>query len=192
MSQVSPTLDELIATIEEVSKEVEHSFGKLTTEQLNWKPHPESWSIAQCLDHLIRSNEPFIPTIEAVKQSSWRPSLWERVPVLPGIMGRLLVDAVSPNAARKLKAPGKFQPSSSDIGGEVVRRFLEMQKAILDLMRSTSHLDLNAIIITSPAMSFITYSLFDGYRVISNHEQRHLAQAKRVLDADEFPRREAK
>lgn len=184
----TPTLDELTLNIEEVSREVKEAFAKLNSAQLNWKPNPDSWSIGQCLDHLIKSNQPLISTVEAVKQSSGRPSLWERVPLLPRLFGKLVVDAVSPEAARKLKAPDKFQPRSSDIDGDVVRRFLDTQKAVLDLMRSTAHMDLKRIIITSPASSVITYSIFDGYRVISNHEQRHLAQAKRVLNAPGFPR----
>lgn len=188
MSQAIPTLVELTSKIEEVSEEVERSFGNLNSEQLNWKPNPNSWSVAQCLEHLIKSSEPFIPVIQSVKQSSWRPSLWERMPALPALMGKLLIDAVSPQSVRKLKAPGKFQPAASNISDDIVTRFLDMQKAILELMRSTSSLDLNGIIITSPALSLITYSVFDAYRIVSNHEQRHLAQAKRVLNANGFPK----
>ena len=31
----------------------------LNDEQLNWKPAPDSWSIAQCLDHLAVTSEKF-------------------------------------------------------------------------------------------------------------------------------------
>jgi hypothetical protein len=185
--QDSSTLDEFTSNLEAVSRDVEAAFGNLNGEQLNWKPTPESWSIGQCLDHLIKTNLPYIPTIEAVKTSSWRPTLWQRMPVLPRMMGKLVAGAVSPQAARKLKSPGKFQPASSNVGADVVKTFLNTQRNLLDIMRSTASLDLTGIIISSPVASFVIYSLLDGYRIISNHEQRHLAQAQRVLNSPGFP-----
>jgi hypothetical protein len=47
---------------------------------------------------------------------------------------------------------------------------------------------LKKIIITSPVASFVTYSLLDGYKIIVAHEQRHFAQAKRVMQLSEFPK----
>jgi hypothetical protein len=52
---------------------------------------------------------------------------------------------------------------------------------------STSHLDLERIVITSPALSIVTYSLMDAYRVIVVHEKRHVLQAKRVMEEPAFP-----
>src|SRR5882724_5817859 len=37
----------------------------LSEDQLNWKPAPGSWSIAQCLDHLAVSTEKFEPYMTA-------------------------------------------------------------------------------------------------------------------------------
>jgi hypothetical protein len=55
-------------------------------------------------------------------------------------------------------------------------------------MKSTSDLDLEKIIVTSPAASFIAYSLMDAYRIIVVHEKRHLQQAKRVAEESGFPK----
>jgi hypothetical protein len=43
------------------------------------------------------------------------------------------------------------------------------------------------IIMVSPFVSFITYSVLDGCRLIVTHERRHLEQARRVTQAPEFP-----
>ena len=55
-------------------------------------------------------------------------------------------------------------------------------------MKSTSHLDLEKIVITSPALSVITYSLMDAYRIVVVHEQRHFQQAKRIAEESGFPK----
>ena len=187
MPKQAAQLEDFIAAMEEVSDDVQKSFGSLSSQQLNWKASAESWSIAQCLEHLIKANAPYAPLIESATDPGRKPSLWERVPVIPGLLGNLLAEAVSPQAARRLKAPAKFAPSRSSVSADVVSRFMQTQNKVLALMKSSAHLDLKGIIVTSPALSVITYSLLDGYRIISNHEQRHLAQAKRVLNSAGFP-----
>jgi hypothetical protein len=54
-------------------------------------------------------------------------------------------------------------------------------------MKASKHLDLEKIIITSPAVSAVTYSLMDAYRVIAVHEARHFQQARRVTEDATFP-----
>ena len=51
----------------------------------------------------------------------------------------------------------------------------------------TEHLDLEKIVITSPAAGVVIYSLMDAYRLIVVHEQRHFQQAKRVTEETGFP-----
>ena len=54
-------------------------------------------------------------------------------------------------------------------------------------MKATEHLNLEKIVVTSPAAAAITYSLMDAYRIIVVHEQRHFQQAKRVIQESGFP-----
>jgi hypothetical protein len=55
-------------------------------------------------------------------------------------------------------------------------------------MKATEHLDLEKIKMTSPVTRLITYSLMDAYRIIINHEKRHLLQAVSVSQMDGFPK----
>jgi hypothetical protein len=47
--------------------------------------------------------------------------------------------------------------------------------------------DLAKTKITSPASRFINYSLKGLLLIITLHEQRHLLQAKRVMQSNDFP-----
>jgi hypothetical protein len=49
-------------------------------------------------------------------------------------------------------------------------------------------LDLEKIVISSPGTNFITYSLMDAYRIIVDHEKRHLLQAMMVAEMNAFPK----
>jgi hypothetical protein len=180
-------LPSLIAAASDVVTDTKSAFGQLTPAQLNWKPSPERWSVAQCFDHLITSNKGYFPIIDAVLAGR-KQSFWERMPLVPGLGGKLLIKSLDPASPRKLKAPKSFQPAESDIDASVIDDFVAQQTKIVEKMQETRQLDLEKIVITSPALAAITYSLMDAYRIIVVHEHRHFQQAKRVTEEAAFPK----
>jgi hypothetical protein len=170
-----------------VAEEAQRAFGRLSAEPLNWKPREGEWSVAQCFEHLIVSNRPYLTIIEEIRQGRRRPRAWERVPVLPRVFGRLLIRTLHPETGRKVKARPAFHPSRSQIAVGIVAAFLDQQGRLLHLMETTRGLDLERIVITSPVVSLVTYSLLDAYRIVVVHEQNHLAQAQRVMASPGFP-----
>ena len=179
-------LADVIAAANKVAANAKATFGQLTGSQLNWKPSAERWSVAQCFDHLLTSNKGYFPVIDSVLTGQKR-TFWQRLPLLPGLAGSLLIKSLDPASARKLKAPKKFQPAQSDISGSVINDFVDQQGKIVEKMKATEHLDLERVIISSPIAGPITYSLMDAYRIIVIHEQRHFQQAKRVTEESAFP-----
>ncbi|HSD46532.1 MAG TPA: DinB family protein [Pyrinomonadaceae bacterium] len=181
-------LEGLISDARTIAAEARSSFGILSAEQLNWKPSAERWSIAQCFEHLIESNKGYLPIIDDVRKGRKKKStVWERLPVLPGLAGKLLIKSLDPASTRKLKAPKSFQPSQSNISADVIDDFVSVQDEVIEGMKSTSHLDLEKIVVTSPVASFVAYSMMDAYRIIVIHERRHFQQAERVAAESGFP-----
>jgi len=176
----------VIGAANNVAAEAKSAFGNLNPSQLNWKPSPERWSVAQCFDHLLTSNRGYLPIFDSVLAGRKR-TFWESMPLLPGLGAKLLIKSLDPATTRKLKAPKNFQPAESDIRATVIDDFVEQQRLIVEKMKATQHLDVDQIIITSPALSVVTYSLMDAYRVIVVHEARHFQQAKRVTEEPAFP-----
>lgn len=176
----------LIAEVNAIAANAKATFGQLTASQLNWKPSAERWSVAQCFDHLLTSNNGYFPVVDSVLSGQKR-TFWQRLPLLPGLAGSLLIKSLDPASARKIKAPKKFQPAQSDISASVINDFIDQQGKIIEKMKATEHLDLERIIISSPIAVPITYSLMDAYRIIVVHEQRHFQQAKRVTEEIAFP-----
>ncbi len=183
-------LDKLIRDAGTIVDQAQSSFGKLSATQLNWKPSAEPWSIAQCFDHLITAHKGYLPIIESVRTGTKKTTFWERLPVLPGLAGKLLIKSLDPASTRKIKAPKRFEPAQSNISASVIDEFSPRSNTrIIEGMKATSHLDLEKIVVTSPAVSagFVTYSLMDAYRIIVVHELRHFQQAQRVAAEPGFP-----
>ena len=179
-------LPAVIKAANEVASDTRSTFGHLSPSQLNWKPSPERWSVAQCFEHLLTSNKGYLPIIDNVL-AGYKRTFWQSMPVLPGLMGKLLVKSMDPASTRKVKAPKRFQPAQSEIRGSIINDFVDQQKQIVDKMKATEHLDLEKIVITSPVAGVVVYSLMDAYRLIVVHEQRHFQQAKRVTEEPGFP-----
>lgn len=180
-------LPDLIAGAQEILAEVKSSFRALSPTQINWKPSAESWSVGQCIDHLIVSNRPYGEIIDQIVQGKYQQTFLHRLPVLPAVFGRLLIKSLDPETKRKLKAPAVFKPAASTVDGKIVDSFLAEQQRLIEKMKSTRGLNLAKIMITSPAASVVTYSLLDALRIIVVHEQRHFGQAKRVTAMSGFP-----
>jgi hypothetical protein len=186
MDYQTADLRSLISAANEIAADAKTTFGRLSGAQLNWKPSAERWSVAQCFDHLLTTNQGYFPPIEGVL-AGIKPTFWQRMPVVPGLAGKLLIKSLDPKSTRKIKAPTKFQPAQSDISASVIDDFADQQARIVEKMKATEHLDLDNIIITSPVAAAITYSLMDAYRIIVVHERRHFEQARRVTEETSFP-----
>ena len=170
-----------------VADETKRVFGRLSGEQVNWKPTEREWSIGQCFDHLIISNRPYVEIFEEILAGRRRERVWERMPLLPGIFGRLLINTLRPDSGRKVKARPAFHPSSSRIAPAIIVTFLEQQQRLLRLMEASRELDLEGTTITSPVLRIVTYSLMDACRIIVVHEQNHFVQATQVTESPGFP-----
>ena len=183
----SGELASLIATLETLSGTVRERFGPLSPLQINWQPAADRWSVAQSVDHLITTTATYVPAFDAGLAGRYTPTLWQRMPWLPGVFGRLVQKAVHPDSARAHKAPGVFRPSASDLDAGIVKRFVDQQARLIDVFTRSAGLDLDRIVIPSAISSLVVYSLFDAFRIVVLHEQRHANQAIRVTDAPGFP-----
>jgi hypothetical protein len=173
--------------IRTIGEQARNEFGNLTRAQLNWKPATDRWSVAQCFDHLINSNAGYFPIFDSVATGTLKHTFVQRLPGLPKIWGPLLIKSLDPKTTRKLKAPAKFQPASSDLNASIIDDFANNQNRVLDSMEKTKTLEIDRIIISSPAASVVTYSVLDAFRIIVVHEQRHFQQAQRVMAEPNFP-----
>jgi hypothetical protein len=196
MSAPAPTvaysqaaLPVLIEVANTVAPQVRTEFGRLRADQLNWKPGADKWSVGQCIDHLIVSNAEYFPIFDRVLQgTNTTKTIWESLPGLPRMWGQMLIKSVSPDGARKQKAPKIFTPTASAVDPGIITRFIDQQDRVVNYLNTITAVDAEKIIITSPVARVITYSLLDACRVIVAHEQRHILQARRVTQLPEFPK----
>lgn len=181
------TVDTTIATFNQVTAEAKTLFGKLNAAQLNWKPSADKWSIAQCLDHLIVSNNTYHPQLDEVIAGRHRNSFYQNIRFISDFFGKYLIRETGPVVGKPMKNPPAFSPSQSGLPVTVVADFENHQQQFVTKLKQLSNVDLDKTVLSSPALGIITYSLRDLLTILSGHEQRHLTQAKNVLQHPNFP-----
>ena len=116
----------IVVELDSITDDFRNSFAGLSHAQLNWRPSPDSWSVAQCIDHLIKSNDEVRPVIDA-KIAGAKNSTWESISPFSGFFGRLLKKSLSSDK-RKFKAPVTAIVPPSEIDEGILERFVETQE----------------------------------------------------------------
>jgi hypothetical protein len=187
MQYTTLSLPQVLAGLEAVAVDAQRTFGNLDARQVNWRPDAAKWSVAQCLEHLIAANRLMMTAGQRAFDESHPRTFWQRMPGLPGIFGRLLIRSQAPQATRKYTASPLAQPAASDLAGDVVTRFVSQNHEIVAWLRGLDEPRLARVVMVSPFVAFIVYSVLDGARLVLAHDHRHIEQARRVTQAPGFP-----
>jgi DinB superfamily len=178
--------DELNAA-DETAKEL---MTGLTPEQLNWQPEVNAWSVGQCLEHLCRMNEVYLPAILSALLGKSSRAVSD---ITPGWFGRWFIRSYiepSPNTKRA-PAPKMIVPGAR-VESSVLDRFLRTNQAARELVRDASNCDVNRIRFRNPFIPIIRFTVGTGLEIVSKHERRHLLQAQRAKSSSGFPASERK
>jgi hypothetical protein len=160
--------------------------GNLRVDQLYWRPEPHRWSIGQCLQHLLATNDVYFPAIARALEGR-SPAPVETI--TPGWFGRWFIrTAIEPSErSRRGRAPRKTAPPP-DPDPAVLDKFLRSNDAARAFVRRASVYDVNRIRFVNPFVSVIRFTVGTGIEIVWRHERRHLLQAERVAASSEFPR----
>lgn len=162
-------------------------FGPLTSEQLGWAPDAKSWSVGECLEHLIITGEGYLPRFEEAIERA-RALGEPRSGFKPRWFARFFHRFVDPDGTAKVKAPGAFQPKTATYDTRIVAWFSLQQEELEQIIQSAHGVDLNRVKFASPVTRLIRFSLGEGLWIVSSHLERHLRQAIRVTEAEGFPK----
>jgi hypothetical protein len=166
--------------LEQTRDAIVEATNGLTEAQWRFKPAPERWSVAECLEH-IAVVEDFLfemVTDQVIKS-----------PAGPGVEGdpketdKLVLAKVS-DRSQRFQAPEPVRPQDRwATPEETLEHFLESRARTLDYMKDTP--DLRAHAMDSPLGRPL-----DAYQwllYISAHSERHTKQIQEVMTNANFP-----
>ncbi len=166
--------------IDKITSEAEMHFSKLGSEQLNWKPDTQTWSIAQNLEHLIVVNETYYPVLRALKNGTYKKPFLANFGFIVSFFEKRILNAVKPDRKSKMKTFPIWEPSQNSVRNDIVHQFKKHQTELQTQINEANELLNNQIVISSPASRIVVYRLEIAFDIIVTHEKRHLEQAKEI------------
>jgi hypothetical protein len=167
--------------LDKLTESFVNTFGSLNNEQLNQKPNPQTWSIAQNIDHIIVINETYFPLIDELKQGKQSLPFMAKFNFIVNLLGKTILKSVQPDRKRKMKTFKIWEPNKNKLDLDILKKFQTHQEALKKQITSSEELIKNGAVISSPANKNIVYKLETAFDIIVSHEQRHFEQAKELL-----------
>jgi hypothetical protein len=180
-------IQQMFTRAREAGEKVGQEISGLGIEQINWKPAPETWSIGQCLDHLIVSDSLYFPAFDRLASGKFSMTWWQNWNPFSNLFAKMLISQTGEKVNKRLKAPRVFVPSAERADAGIVDRFQKHLDTLTHYVGECRNTDLDKVHITSPVSKVITYSLRSAILIIVQHEHRHVNQAIRVKHMPAFP-----
>lgn len=166
-------------------------FRKLVAErsdvQLRWKPNQKTWSILECIDHLLVTGNLYYPKIKEAVRQARESGMTEKRPFSPSFFQKHFISFVHPDSKRRLKTFSIFKPTLANTDPDVPQRFFDQQEVLCAILRSADGLDLNTLRIPSPLTSLLKFSIGEALWLNVLHVQRHFLQARNLSRVNGFP-----
>ena len=173
-------IEELLAITETATAKVKQ-FKDLPETQLNFKENPEKWSILECIEHLNRYGDYYLPEIEKSLLSK-QNAINDSHVYKSGIIGNYFANLMKVKNGKivRMKTPGDKNPAGSKLTSLTLDRFLKQQEMLKSLLSQSRTADLTKIKVPISLARFIRLRLGDTLRFFVYHIERHVIQAEKI------------
>jgi hypothetical protein len=186
---LTPDFEEFRKQFEQLANDADRLAGRLSDVQFTWKPEPTRWSVSDCLEHLNSTARAYLPCLDESISEGIRKGWYQPGPFSHGLLGRLAISLMQSPPRLALRAPKAFEPEPSHGRQRTLAAFRAYQVQYVDRLRQGDGLDLERTKTRAPApYAWIRLPLGSTLKVLIVHEQRHVLQAKAVMQDAAFPR----
>lgn len=170
-----------IVHLTETKEFLQKSIKGLSTAQLNFKSSPESWSVAECVEHIAISESMIFGMTEGGLKAPADPSKRAEVKMSDEQIFGMITDR-----SGKVKTSEAFVPTGKfgSYDGSL-KEFLTKRDSHIDFIKTTQD-DLRNHYATLP------FGLIDTYQVVvfmAGHTKRHTLQIEEVKANANFPKK---
>lgn len=181
-------LQQSLAAIAETGRSLDALLATLDSAQLRWKPAPDRWSVGECVEHMAITTEKLLPVLEAAIEEGKREGRKAAGPFNYGWMANFFVRSLAPDNKKRYKVPALYSPSAAPESVTSAREhWHRAHSRLAELMAAADGLDLKKIRAVSPATRIVRLPIGAWFKAMAFHNERHLGQARRVVQSPGFP-----
>ena len=176
------TSKELLQDLLEMTREnlsIAAHFKNQSTDALNWKANTKSWSVLECIEHLNRYGDFYIPEItNKIKHSKHESATLFKSNWLGTYFSKSMLYKEDLN---KMKTFKSMNPLNSKLNTQTLETFINQQYQIIALLEQSKNINLDKTKTAISISKLIKLKLGDTFRVLIYHNQRHVKQAEKAL-----------
>lgn len=183
MTPSNPQIAMLGAEFDAATAHAQKLLGNGGVEHMMRRPHPQSWSPAECIAHLSVTTRAYLPLLDGAIADARSNGILANGPFRMDLMGRLLRWSLEPPVRFRFKTGSAFQPVAAAEPQGILPEFVSLQQQLIERLFACDGLALDKIKIVSPFNARVTYNLLSCFAVLAAHERRHLWQAEKALSS---------
>lgn len=163
--------------------------GDLSENEINFRPGPGKWSIAECIQHLTNTNNEYYKQALPAIEKGIAKGKFSDDPIKLSFIGKIFMK-FEPPPKRKFKNPKIFSPKTDPHKifdkEQVVKDFIASKMKMIELIEKADGLDMNKVKFSSPVFGLIRVKLGDYLKIMAPHDRRHLWQASQIKNSPQF------
>ena len=179
---MDPQLADYRQQFERIASDAQELTSGLSEAQFNWRAAAGEWSIEECLSHLISVGTAELETVIPAVGQARAKGLTGSGPFDMPAWERFIVRETEPPARHTMRSPKRFEPIHGQPITGVLPTFLHLQRQFTIEVERADGLDLRRVKVPTAISSLLKLSLHGTLAVVTAHERRHLAQARRVRE----------
>jgi DinB superfamily len=173
-------LDAVLKEAENVTLKAKDLVAGRSQADLAISLESDSWSVAQCLDHLARTTIAFVPALSSA--IALAPRLTTNRALRTGAVTSLLIQKLEPPYWRRLKVLAPLIPHERDFNA-AWGKFEESQAQLQKIIHSAAGLAIDYVKVESSVHARFSHNVYGALRMLTAHERRHLWQIENILGA---------
>ncbi|MCZ6593484.1 MAG: DinB family protein [Bacteroidetes bacterium] len=178
------TKEEREAAIAEMNSSHDHlliTLRGLSETQINYKSDAESWSIAECVEHITISEITFAEMVQGLLQTPADPAKRSEIKITDKELIAMIVDR-----SNKVKTQKPFEPTGKFGSHKATLETFEAKRsANIEFVKNTVD-DLRNRVQQFP------FGTVDAYQIIlfmAAHTERHVRQIEEIMTSENFPKK---
>ena len=160
---------------------LEDHIEGLSEKQMSFKPAPNSWSVSQCLEHIIKTEQMLFGMTKTALEGEPNPERKAEVKMSDEDLIAGITDRSS-----KAQASESLMPNGTYESPEMaLEAFDDQRDDIMDFISDQKEEDLRSYISDSP---FGAVDAYQSLLFIAGHTARHTLQIEEVMQDANFPK----
>ncbi len=160
----------------------------MTDEQWTFKQNPDRWSVAECVEHIVRTEEAVLAGIQATMQGPRDPEWFSRTEGKNDLLRQVVLTRNAGGAGSPFKAPYEVSPTEHWDRAHAIEEFYKAHGTVR-AFAETMPREIKNVTMMNPFPQIGWMNAHDWLTLTALHVRRHSMQIAEVQADPKYPKK---